>query len=212
MTDQIQTPEGALKYQTREDWLNAFIDAARSQFVAVNAPLPINLRVAIGFTSKGGKGKSIGECWSSDASEDGHYEIFIKPTLENPARICGVLTHELIHAAVGIPAGHGPAFKRVMIALGLTGKATATVESEAWYRWALPLIAELGPFPYGALSGSLVSGRKKQKAYLLKAECDTCGWTARVTAKHVRPVMNCPDPDCHGALVCDTPDDDGADD
>ena len=71
MTD-ITIPEGALKYQTREDWLNAFIDAARPHFAAVNAPLPINLRVAIGFTSKGGKGKTIGECWSSDASEDGH--------------------------------------------------------------------------------------------------------------------------------------------
>src|SRR5215217_6592091 len=203
MTQQIaHTPEGALKYQTREDWLNAFIDAARPTFAAVNAPLPINLRVAIGFTSKGGKSKSIGECWSSDASEDGHYEIFIKPTLDNSARICGVLTHELIHAAVGIPAGHGPAFKRVMIALGLSGKATATVESEAWYKWALPLIADLGPFPYGALTDDgMVSGRKKQKAYLLKACCTMCDITARITAKHVRPKMRCIDPECEGELT-----------
>lgn len=197
-------PQGALKYQTREDWLNAFIDAARPVFAAANAPLPINLRVAIGFTSRGMKGSRIGECWSSDASEDGHYEIFIKPTLDNSARICDVLTHELIHAAVGIPAGHGPAFKRVALALGLKGKPTATYGGEDWYRWSIPLIEALGPFPYGALTDSgLSSSRPKQKAYLLKAQCDACGWTARITAAHIRPVMHCPDPDCHGALVCD---------
>lgn len=150
------------------------------------------------------KSARIGECWSSDASEDGHFEIFIKPTLDNSARICDVLTHELIHAAVGLRAGHGPAFKRVMIALGLKGKATATFAGEDWFRWSLPVIAALGPFPYGALTESGMStGRPKQKAYLLKAVCDTCGFTARITAKHVRPAMRCPDIDCEGDLVCD---------
>lgn len=198
----IPNPEGALKYQTREDWLNAFIDAARPKFEEVNAPLPINLRVAIGFTSKGGKGRSIGECWSSDASEDGHYEVFIKPTLDNSARICDVLTHELIHAAVGIPAGHGPAFRRVMVALGLTGKATETVAGQEWYKWSLPIIEKLGPFPYGALTDTgIVSGRKKQKAYLLKACCTRCDVVVRVTAKHARPDMRCIDPECEGDLT-----------
>lgn len=201
----IPVPQGALKYETREDWLNAFIDAARPVFEAANAPLPINLRVSIGFTSRGMKGSRIGECWSSDASEDGHYEIFIKPTLDNSARICDVLTHELIHAAVGIPAGHGPAFKRVALALGLKGKPTATYGGEDWYRWSIPLIEALGPFPYGALTndGGMSSSRPKQVSYLLKAQCDTCGFTARITAKHVRPVMRCPDIECDGDLVCE---------
>lgn len=198
------TPQGALKYQTREDWLNAFIDAARPVFAAANAPLPINLRVAIGFTSRGMKGSRIGECWSSDASEDGHYEIFIKPTLDNSARICDVLTHELIHAAVGIPAGHGPAFKRVALALGLKGKPTATYGGEDWYRWSIPLIEALGPFPYGALADSgLSSSRPKQKAYLLKAVCTRCEFVCRITAAHIRPTMRCPDDTCEGDLtVC----------
>lgn len=204
MQTPIIAPQGPLKYQTREDWLNAFIDAARPVFAAANAPLPINLRVAIGFTSKGGKGTRIGECWSDTSSEDGHYEIFIKPTLDNVARICDVLTHELIHAAVGIPAGHGPAFKRVMAALGLKGKATATYAGEEWFRWSLPVIEALGPFPYGAITDKgMSSGRKTQKAYLLKATCTMCEFTARITAKHVRPVMHCPDPECEGDLVVD---------
>lgn len=36
-------------YTTREDYLNAFIEAARPHFERVNAPLPANVRVAVGF-------------------------------------------------------------------------------------------------------------------------------------------------------------------
>lgn len=192
-------------YQTREEYLNAFIDAARAKFESVAAPLPVNVRVAVGFTSKGFKGTAIGECWSDLASEDGHFEIFIKPTLEGEARICGVLTHELVHAAVGIEAKHGAAFKRVALALGLGGKMTATVETAEWYEWALPILSELGPMPYGAINGGVHSGRKKQKTALLKVECPACGFLARVTAKHIEPHthLNCPVPDCSGVLLAD---------
>lgn len=193
-----------LIYQTREDWLNAFIGYARPVFEAANAPLPSNVRVAVGFTSKGVKGSRIGECWSDSASEDGHFEIFLKPTLDNVARICDVLTHELVHAAVGIQAGHGPAFKRVAMCIGLKGKMTATTAGAEWYAWALPIIERLGPMPYGALStGGFSTSRKKQRTALLKVECPECGWLARVTAKHidVHTHLNCPVPNCDGTLT-----------
>src|SRR3546814_3233076 len=66
--------------------------------------------VAIGFTSAGAKGKAIGECWDNRLSADGHFEIFIRPDLAHapdamPAQIAAILAHELVHAAVGIPAG-----------------------------------------------------------------------------------------------------------
>ena len=188
--------------ETREDWLNAFIEASRDQFAAASAPLPLNVRVSVGFTSKGFKGKSIGECWSDMASDDGHFEIFIKPTLNDVARVCDVLTHELIHAAVGLDKGHGPVFKRVAASLGLEGKATATIAGKAWFSWALPIIEALGPMPYAAITGGASSGRPKQKAYLVKVQCPVCDWTARVTAKHIDPHghLNCPVPDCIGGL------------
>lgn len=193
------------KFETREDWLNGFIEASRAKFESVNAPLPVNVRVSVGFTSRGIKGTRIGECWSDSASEDGHYEIFIKPTLDGEARICDVLTHELVHAAVGIESGHGQAFKRVALALGLVGKMTATTASSDWYAWALPIITELGPMPYGALKGGISSSRKKQKTALLKVECPVCGFLARVTNKHIEPHshLNCPVPDCVGVLECE---------
>lgn len=194
-----------MTYATREEYLNAFIEEARPQFERVNAPLPTNVRVATGFTSRGSRGARVGECWSDSSSADGHFEIFIKPTLEGAARICDVLTHELIHAAVGLDAGHNAHFKRVSTSLGLTGKATATVAGEGWYQWALPIIDKLGPMPYGALSGDQSSARKKQTTALLKVECPVCGWLARVTKKHIEPHthLNCPAPDCAGELICE---------
>lgn len=192
-------------YQTREEYLNAFIEAARPHFERVNAPLPPNVRVSVGFTSRGYKAKSIGECWSDTASEDGHYEIFIKPTLDGVARICDVLTHELIHCAVGLDKGHGPYYRRVAVSLGLSGPMRATQAGEEWYKWALPIIEQLGPMPYGTLNGGQSSAKKKQATALYKLQCTTCGWLSRVTRKHIlpHPTLNCPVPSCVGVLICD---------
>lgn len=195
----------APKYETREAWLNAFIDEARPKFAEINAAIPSNVRVAVGFTSKGVKGSRIGECWSDVASEDGHFEIFLKPTLTDTALLCSTLTHELIHAAIGLDKGHNSTFKRVATSLGLGGKMTATVAEPGWYTWALPIIERLGPIPYAAITSGLSSGRKKQNTALLKVECPVCGFLARVTKKHIEPHthLNCPVPDCSGELICE---------
>src|SRR3546814_12758863 len=77
-------------------------------FEALDAPLPDRVRVAIGFTSAGAKGKVIGECWDNRLSVDGHFVIFIRPDLAHApdamqAQIAAILAHEHVHAAVGIP-------------------------------------------------------------------------------------------------------------
>lgn len=192
-----------MQYETREDWLQAFIEAARSKFVEVNSAIPPNVRVAVGFTSRGSKGARIGECWSDTASMDGHFEIFIKPTLADAATICATLTHELIHAAVGLDKGHNATFARVAKSLGLGGRMTSTVATQDWYTWALPIIETLGPIPYGAITGDLSSARKKQSTALLKYECPVCGFLARITKKHVEPhaYLQCPAPECDGELL-----------
>ena len=192
-----------MTYETREQYLNAFIEAAREQFNAVGAPLPLNVRVSVGFTSKGSRGKRIGECWSSDASADGHFEIFISPQIENVAHVCDVLTHELVHAALGIAEGHGKKFGRVARALGLEGPLTATQAGKGWYDWALPIIETLGDMPYAQIDGGTRTGRPKQKTSLLKVECPCCGFVARVTSKHITPHahLNCPVPECVGVLM-----------
>ena len=190
-------------YTTREQWLNAFAKLAKPHFERVGAPLPDKLRIGVGFTSTGARGKRIGECWSQAASADGHFEIFLAPTTQTDSRIADILTHELIHAAVGLDAGHGPKFKKVALALGLGGKMTNTVAEQGWYEWALPILDALGAMPYAALSSGKSSAKPKQRTNLLKVECSSCGWLARVTNKHIEPysALRCPDPDCSGSLM-----------
>lgn len=189
------------QYETREAWLNAFVAASRPKFAEIGAPLPDKVRVSVGFTSTGARGKSIGECWSQEASTDGSFEIFLKPTTQGDARIADITTHELIHAAVGLAAGHGAKFKRVANALGLKGKMTSTVAGEAWYVWALPILTALGPMPYAHMETGMSSAKPKQKTNLLKCECDTCGFVARVTRVWIDRAggaMRCPDMACDG--------------
>lgn len=192
-----------MQIETREQWLNAFKDKAAPLFASAGYPIPSNVRISIGFTSGGTRGKRIGECWGEAASSDGSFEIFIKPSLLSDARIADVLTHELIHAAVGLDAKHGKVFKACATALGLEGKMTATTAGEGWYAWALPLLDQLGPMPYAAITGNM-GGKKKQATALLKVECDNheCGWLARVTLKHLEPhdTLDCPT-GCGGSLT-----------
>lgn len=193
---------GLSLFHTREDWLNAFVERARPVFAAAGFPLPDKIRVAVGFTSTGKRGKVIGECWSDTCSQDGHFEIFLKPTTQTPSRLADITTHELCHAAVGIKAGHGPKFKACATAVGLEGKMTSTIAGVGWYEWALPVLEKLGPMPYAAMTLGESSAKPKQKTNLLKVECNECGWLARVTRRWIEPYneLSCPDPLCTGTL------------
>lgn len=190
-------------FSTREEWLNAFVQEARPQFEEAGAPIPTNVRVSIGFTSKGARSKRIGECWSDNCSADGTFEIFIVPGTESESRIADILTHELIHAAVGLEAGHKAPFKRVAVALGLEGKMTATTAGDLWHAWADPVLMKLGKMPHAALTGGGVStAPKKQTTRMLKCECDCCGFTFRASNQWASvESLRCPDPACDGQVM-----------
>lgn len=70
-----------MEQDNRESWLNRVAVGMAPLFDALGTPLPDRVRVAIGFTSAGRKGKAIGECWDNRRSADGHFEIFIRPDL-----------------------------------------------------------------------------------------------------------------------------------
>src|SRR3546814_11987512 len=68
-----------------------------------------------------------------------------------PAQIAAILAHELVHAAVGIPAGHGKAFKRAALGLGLVGPMRATTPGEAFLADIAPILESVGPLPHARL-------------------------------------------------------------
>lgn len=174
----------------REAWAHSFLAAARPIFADAGYPLPDAIRVGVGWTSKGARAKAIGECYATQCSQDGTWEIILSPALADASRVADVLTHELIHAAVGLECGHKGPFLAAMRKLGLEGKATATVAGEAWHEWADPILIVLGDYPHATLDAAQSSGPKKQATRMLKAECNVrgedgapCGYSARLTRK-----------------------------
>ncbi|VVS96718.1 Transcription elongation protein SprT (fragment) [Sphingomonas aurantiaca] len=157
-----------MEQDNRESWLNRVAIGMAPLFDVLDAPLPDRIRVAIGFTSAGRKGKAIGECWDNRRSADGYFEIFIRPDLAHapdamPAQIAAILAHELVHAAVGIPAGHGKAFKRIAIALGLVGPMRATTPGDAFLATVASILSTAGPLPHARLdtTGETSAPRKQ---------------------------------------------------
>jgi hypothetical protein len=168
----------------REAWLTALTERLRPRFVVVGASVPAEVRLSCGWPSRGATSsqhRRIGECWHHECSADGHREVFISPTLSDPVEVAAVVVHELVHAAGHM--GHGAGFGKVARALGLTGRMTATVPSEALRADLTVLVSELGPYPHGTLTPG--DNERKQSTRLLKVACpdEECGYTVRVTAK-----------------------------
>src|SRR5471032_1834302 len=175
-----------MQHQNREAWLNHVAQRMAPLFAALGAPLPDRVRIAIGFTSTGKRSKRIGECWDNRCSADGHFEIFIVPNLAEspdmmPLQVAAILAHELVHAAVGIPAGHGPAFRRVAKGIGLAGKMTATVSGPKFEASIAPILAGAGPLPHGRLN----TGRQREEDDSSEGEPRTTG-PKKQTKRHIK--------------------------
>jgi len=157
---------------TREQWLLLCVEKLRPLFAAQGATIPDTVRVTCGFPSKGAlsaKKRTIGQCWSPTASQAGNTEILISPTIADTLEVAGVLAHELVHAIVGIPAGHKAPFRKLALAIGLAGKMTATVPGDGFKAWFAQ--AKLPQYPHAILDMTQI---KKQSTRMLKAFCPHC--------------------------------------
>ena len=156
---------------TREQWLNKMAQELKSR-VFKRAGFNINLkdvRVSCGFPSTGWKGKRSGECHGTH--NNGNNEIFIHPKLSDSVRVAGVLAHELVHAYDDCKNGHGPAFRKVAVAIGLEGKMTATTESEELVKMLEKIIKKIGKYPHKEMTAP---SRKKQGTRMIKVICPEC--------------------------------------
>ncbi|MCP4608959.1 MAG: SprT family zinc-dependent metalloprotease [Planctomycetes bacterium] len=169
-------------YQTRENWLTEMTNAMKELFAVHSYSIPDNIRFSCGWPkgSRGGN-KTIGQCWSSICSKDGHFEIFISPELDDPCRVADVLLHELCHAVVGVDQGHNQTFKNCATSLGLTGKMTATTASEELQNQLSCLCLSIGPYPHAQLTPK----QKKQGTRMCKIICQNCGYLARTSQKWI---------------------------
>jgi len=170
----------------RETWLNNVMNLyLKDHFRVVGYDLPKNVRLTCGLPSRkafGQKRKTIGQCWSDNASQDGHYEIMISPTIADNETVTATLIHELVHATVGLKAGHGAIFRKCAVAVGLEGKMTATTASEKLKETMKEWFSFVGDYPHAVLSG-MTDGIKKQSTRMIKCECEECGYTVRTSQK-----------------------------
>lgn len=179
------------KYENRELWLAAATDLIRPYFKDKGYTLP-DVRVSCGWPSSRGLGHrkySIGECWDTKASADKLHQIFISPRLKEACDKTGVLAthvHELVHATVGIKAGHKGPFRKCATEVGLEGKMTSTHAGEALVALMIDWAKQLGPYPHAQLNPAY-RPTKKQTTRLIKCEC-ACGCNVRITRKWLEEI------------------------
>lgn len=176
---------------TREAWLLDATERLKPLFAAQGATIP-PVRVSVGFPGgKGNRTKAIGQIWQGSAPADGIPQVFISPVLSDGVTVLSTLIHELVHACTP-GAGHGKAFKRLALAVGLTGKMTATVAGHELSETCTRLLSDLGPYPHSELR--IGEGRPgAQRNRHVKMQCDHCGYIARAAAKWI---------DEQGPLTC----------
>ncbi len=190
----------------REEWLESVAGLLLPTFQKV-AGIKVypKFRVSCGFPSTGKRGRRIGECWAPDSSKDAHHEVFIHPGYDDSLEVAAILAHEIGHVVAGIPAKHGPEFKRVIKPLGLEGKACATVPGEGFKTLIAPILKKVGVYPHGSLStGGISTKGPKQTTRMIKVHCEACGYILRTTASWLTTgVPTCPNSDCdnHGNLM-----------
>jgi len=179
-------------FTEREPWLAAASVALQHQvFPRANVTAEQweqrKYRVACGFPigyrgSRTGK-VALGQAFDPSISADGTMEVFINPILDKPLDVLAVLAHELAHVWAGIQAGHRGEFARVARGIDLVGPLTSTAAG-SWLSAELADIAQiLGPYPHAKVDPN---ARKKQGTRLLKLQCGSCGWTARVSGLQAR--------------------------
>lgn len=168
---------------TREEWLiQAAGRLAESGLFQASLP-PVQVSIGWPLRKATGRNKAIGQCFATIAARDGKAHIFVSPVLEDPIEVLETLVHELVHAVVGVKCGHRGAFTRLIRAIGLEGKPTATHAGPDLRVKLEALASELGPFPHGSLSA--LERMKKQGTRMLKLTCPNCGYLVRTTRQWI---------------------------
>lgn len=154
-----------LKYihPCREMWLEAAVELIRPYFLKFKLEIPEYYKISCGLPSKNIR-KRLGECWYSEATEEGFPQVFISPLIKNEMDILATVVHESIHLHFDSDpkVGHSKKFKDAAFLVGLEGPATATVAGLQLLNVLEPIAETLGPFPNPVIH--LKEKTKKEKA------------------------------------------------
>jgi len=157
----------------REEWLMRAVVHLEPIFQRGGYQIP-KVKVSIGFPSTGAKGRHLGQCWGSKASEDGINQIFIAPNQADPIEVLDTLTHELVHAVDDCKSGHGEGFKRIATDVGLKGPMRSAGAGEYLKQDLIRIAEALGHFPHAKLL--IARGASRAGIKRPGAKCAKCGY------------------------------------
>jgi hypothetical protein len=166
----------------REQWLMAAVGHITPIFESRGHVVP-RVKVSVGFPSTGGKGRHLGQCWSSKAAEDGINQIFIAPHLKTPLDFLNTLVHELVHAVDNCKSGHGEGFRKIALNVGLKGPMRSAGAGDHLKQDLIRITEKLGAFPHGRLSLPIPAAQKASKRP--GAICTKCGYEVVMLKKHL---------------------------
>ena len=168
------------QYQTRESWLLAAVDALRPLFKSQGHLIPNAIQVSCGFASTGLKSHHIGQCWSSQSSQNNINQVFVSPTLGDPVEVLDTLVHELVHAVDDCKHKHGKEFKKIALSLGLKGPMRSAGAGPDLKLKLHELATQLGPYPHSQL---MVRRVRRVSASRPRAKCKQCGFEVPMLKK-----------------------------
>ena len=166
----------------REEWLMRAVVHLEPIFQRGGYQIP-QVKVSIGFPSTGAKGRHLGQCWGSKASEDGINQIFIAPNQSDPVEVLDTLTHELVHAVDDCKSGHGEGFKKIATDVGLKGPMRSAGASEHLKQDLIRIAQALGHFPHARLL--IARGASRAGIKRPGARCAKCGYEVVMLKKHL---------------------------
>jgi len=176
-------------------WFTRAMSEVRNLFSSHGYTVP-EVQVTFGFTSKGLRSSTIGECWATRVSDSKINHIFISPTIVDSEEILSTLIHECIHAIDDCQHGHGKEFKSIALKIGFKGPMRSTPPGPELKDRISKMIKKIGTYDAPRIT---VSHKPRINKQPTRARCSECGYTVSVLSDfvHQGPPI-CPE---HGIVL-----------
>lgn len=171
----------------RESFLEKAIEELHPLFKKHGGVIPKNIKVTCGWPTKSAgrsNKRTVGQCIYPQ-KPGGNTELIVSMVVDDTTTALDILCHELVHASLGAGHGHKAPFRRLALAIGLTGKMTATVAGPELVPVLKEIEKKLGKYPHSSID---FDNRKKQTTRMIKVKCtdDECGCVFRTSAKWIK--------------------------
>jgi hypothetical protein len=171
----------------RESWLADFATAAKPHLTASLSGLGGNeeavIRLSCGFTPKTGRKAADAAIVPPSASDDFIAEIFVSPIVDSTEAVAKLVLPLLKLAHTGNWRSAAPSVAKPL---------------ESLPTWAVDILANLGAYPHAALE---IAAAPKQTTRLIKVECWSDGYIARVSRSTLNNLGAPICPSCRNSLV-----------